>query len=581
MLRAPVISRLLASSWGQCQVRWSSAISKPVFHRGDQWDRRKHLAMVDENGTHTYGDISIKSRMVANALQAELGNRPERHKKISFLCGNNSSFVDAMWGIWRWGHVCVPLCKTHPTASLEYYVKDSDSLAVIATKDLVDKIMPFMRGSDKKLLLLEEILENVGQNVGSMSVDIFDDDIYDENDDALMIYTSGTTGSPKGVVLSHKNVINQINAMLDAWGWHHKDCILHVLPLHHTHGMINCLLCPLAVGAKIIMMPKFDAGKCWEILLNRNETSVNSEVDVFMAVPTIYAKLIQKYNEPEFQAKYDPEDVKQTILEKIRLTVCGSAALPTPILEEWKRISGHTLLERYGMTELGMVLSDPFEQEARKPGFVGNPMPGVQVRIVKPGTTDVLVMGDYDGTTILNAPDQTIVGELQVKGPSVFKCYHNRPEATKKEFTKDKWFKTGDTAEFVPSDGSDGYDGAYKILGRSNVDVIKTGGYKVGALDVERILLEHEAIHEVAVIGVEDLTWGQKVGAVVAFEEGVKAPDLSEIREWARDKLPSYSLPTVMKVMDKLPRNVMGQVNKKDLMKLAFPPDNSQETAAQ
>lgn len=187
-----------------------------------------------------------------------------------------------------------------------------------------------MRGSDRKLLLLEEILDNVhAQEVGKVSVDIFDDDIYDENNDAMLIYTSGTTGSPKGVVLSHRNIIHQINGMLDAWGWSEKDCILHVLPLHHTHGMINCLLCPLAVGAKILMLPKFDAGKVWEILLNRNETNVHSEVDVFMAVPTIYAKLIQKFQEPEFQAKYNAEDVKATIMEKIRLMVCGSAALPT------------------------------------------------------------------------------------------------------------------------------------------------------------------------------------------------------------------------------------------------------------
>ena len=167
------------------------------------------------------------------------------------------------------------------------------------------------------------------QETGQVSVDIFDDDIYNENDDAIVIYTSGTTGSPKGVVLSHRNLISQINGMLDAWGWSEKDCILHVLPLHHTHGMINCLLCPLAVGAKIIMLPKFDVTKVWDILLDRNETHVNSEVDVFMAVPTVYAKLIQKFNEPEFQSKYDAGDVKSAILEKLRLMVCGSAALPT------------------------------------------------------------------------------------------------------------------------------------------------------------------------------------------------------------------------------------------------------------
>ena len=121
-------------------MRWSSSISMPVFHRGDQWDRRKWVAMIDDTGSHTYGDISIKSRIVANALQRELGNNPEKHKKISFLCSNNSTFVDAMWGIWRWGHVAVPLCQAHPTSSLEYYVKDSKSSAVIATKGLVDKV---------------------------------------------------------------------------------------------------------------------------------------------------------------------------------------------------------------------------------------------------------------------------------------------------------------------------------------------------------------------------------------------------------------------------------------------------------
>jgi len=539
--------------------------------------------MVDEFGSHTYGEVSVKSRMVANALQAEFGNNPEKSKKISFLCGNNSKFLYSMWGIWRWGHVCVPLDKSQSIDSLEFTVKDSSSLAVIATKELVDRVHPFLKNSNTKLLLLEEILEGVGKKPGQKSVDIFDDGTYDENSDAMMIYTAGSQSSSKGVVLSHKNLISQINAMLDDWGWTHQDTILNVLPLHRTHGMLNCLLCPLAVGAKIIMMPKFNSQRCWEILLNRNETSPESDVNVFMSVPTVYAKLIQKFHEPEFKAMYDAADVKEAMLEKMRLMVSGSAALPIPIMEEWQEITGQLLLERYGKTELGMVLSDPLFPEARKRGMVGNPMPGVQVRIVEPGTNHVLAMGDHDGTTILTSEkDKQLTGELQVKGPSVFKRYHNHPKDTEKEFTKDKWYMTGDMVEFVPSDGSDGYDGAYKVLGSLNVDIIKTGGFRVSALDVEKLLLEHESIAEVCVVGVEDLTWGQKVGAVVSFEEGQAPLELNDLRDYLRDKLPNYSLPTILKVMDKLPRNVMGKINKKDLVKVAFPPEKTdQETAAQ
>lgn len=358
--------------------------------------------------------------------------------------------------------------------------------------------------------------------------------------------------------------------MLEAWNWCEQDCILHVLPLHHTHGMINCLLCPLAVNAKIIMLPKFDAKKVWEIFLDMDEESHNDDVSVFMAVPTIYAKLINEYH--NMGDKLDNIDIKQKIQSKIRLMVSGSAHMPDSVMEEWKKITGYTLLERYGMTELGMVLSDPFEQSARKPGFVGHPMPGVQVRIVKPGNDkEVMVMGDYDGTRVLNAPEKEIIGEMQVKGPAVFKEYYNRPEATKKEFTKDKWFKTRDTAEYVPSDGTDGYDGTFRILGRSNIDVISTGGYKVGALHVERILMEHPNIREVAVCGVDDLTWGQKVGAVVSLEDSTQTLKLEELRKWAKEKMPKYAMPSLLKTMDKLPRGVGGTVNKKELVEVAFP----------
>lgn len=255
--------------------------------------------------------------------------------------------------------------------------------------------------------------------------------------------------------------------------------------------------------------------------------------------------------------------------------VSGSAALPTQVLNHWQKISGHVLLERYGMTEIGMALTNSYEQDNRKPGHVGNPFPSVNVRLVKTGTDDqVIVEGDSESSTMhrdIHSSDkgEDIVGDLQVKSPSVFRCYYNKVEATKKEFTNDGWFKTGDTAQFVPSVNLNG-EGSFKILGRSSVDIIKSGGYKISALDVERILLEHPNIKDVAICGVEDLTYGQKVAAVIVINQTNVPLELTELRDWAKDKMPHYSMPTILKVMDELPRNAMGKVNKKELIKIAF-----------
>ena len=256
--------------------------------------------------------------------------------------------------------------------------------------------------------------------------------------------------------------------------------------------------------------------------------------------------------------------------------VSGSAALPTQVLDHWKKISGHTLLERYGMTEIGMALTNPYEEDMRLPGHVGNPFPTVRARLVKTGTNDQIIAGsDSEESTMhrditVTGTNEDIIGDLQIKGPSVFRCYYNREEATKKEFTNDGWFKTGDTAQFVPSKILSDTRGSYKILGRTSVDIIKSGGYKIGALDVERVLLEHPRIKDIAVCGVEDVTYGQKVGAVVVVDDNNIPLELSELRSWAEDKMPPYCMPTILKIMVELPRNVMGKVNKKELVKIAF-----------
>ncbi|MEX0842981.1 MAG: AMP-binding protein, partial [Gemmatimonadota bacterium] len=258
---------------------------------------------------------------------------------------------------------------------------------------------------------------------------------------ALMLYTSGTTGRPKGVVTTHANIEAQVRSLVEAWAWTQEDHILLVLPLHHVHGIVNVLSCALWSGARCTILAGFDAEETWREI-------ARGELTLFMAVPTIYARLLAAWE----QATPGDREVWSAGCRRMRLMVSGSAALPVSMLERWRDVSGHTLLERYGMTEIGMALSNPLRGE-RRPGFVGRPLPGVEVRLV----------GD-DGRP--PAPGEP--GEIQVRGPTVFGEYWRRPEETEASF-HDGWFSTGDMAVVE--------DGAYRILGRSSVDIIKTGGF--------------------------------------------------------------------------------------------------------
>jgi malonyl-CoA/methylmalonyl-CoA synthetase len=221
--------------------------------------------------------------------------------------------------------------------------------------------------------------------------------------------------------------------------------------------------------------------------------------------------------------------------------VSGSAALPIPVLEQWRELSGHTLLERYGMTEIGMGLSNPYRGE-KIPGSVGVPLPGVEVRLV-----------DDDGGELPHGTP----GEIQVKGPTVFLEYWDRPEDTDAAFTPDGWFRTGDTGVVE--------EGRYRILGRSSVDILKTGGEKVSALEIEEVLLGHEAISEAAVVGIDDEEWGQRVVAVLVAPGPVEG---EELRLWVKDRLAPHKVPKEFHFTDSLPRNAMGKTQKPEVVRL-------------
>jgi malonyl-CoA/methylmalonyl-CoA synthetase len=327
------------------------------------------------------------------------------------------------------------------------------------------------------------------------------------------------------VVTTHANNRAQVTSLVEAWEWTREDRILNVLPLHHIHGVVNVLTCALWSGATCEMLPRFDAKAVWDRMACGGPT-------LFMAVPTIYVKLIAAWE----AATPDERRVMSAGAARMRLMVSGSAALPVSTLEKWREITGHILLERYGMTEIGMALSNPLRGE-RRPGCVGTPLPGVELRL----------RGE-DGRP--PAPGES--GEIQVRGPGVFLEYWRKPEATVAAF-HEGWFRTGDVA-VVES-------GAYRLLGRSSVDIIKTGGYKVSALETEEVLRAHPKIAECAVVGSPDPEWGEKVCAAVVLK-GDSTLELDSLRAWCKERLAPYKVPTRMFVLNELPRNAMGKVLK-------------------
>uniref|UniRef100_A0A673UMY8 Acyl-CoA synthetase family member 3 n=1 Tax=Suricata suricatta TaxID=37032 RepID=A0A673UMY8_SURSU len=506
--------------------------SAPVFARALAFGDR--IALVDQHGSHTYKDLychSLRlSREVCQLLARPSGDLQE--ERVSFLCSNDVSYVVAQWASWMSGGVAVPLYRKHPQAELEYVIRDSRSAAVLAGQEHVELLGPVARRLGVPLLPLPPTVYGAAAEVpGEWGVP--ERDWRDRG--AMIIYTSGTTGRPKGVLSTHHNVRAMVTGLVHKWAWTKDDVILHVLPLHHMHGVVNKLLCPLWVGATCVMLPEFKAE-----LVSR--AGLQARLGLSIRGPGAF------------------------LCRERVLMVSGSAALPVPVLEKWQRVTGHTLLERYGMTEIGMALSNPLTG-ARVPGSVGTPLPGVEVRIVSenPKKDRCPYMLHADGNEMETRVTPGLAekeGELLVRGPSVFREYWDKPEETRNAFTPDGWFRTGDTAVFK--------DGTYWIRGRTSVDIIKSGGYKVSALEVERLLMAHPSIADVAVIGVPDMTWGQRVAAVVALQEG-HALSHRELKEWARGVLAPYAVPSELLLVEEVPRNQMGKVNKRDLVRRFYP----------
>ena len=488
-----------------------------LFARAETY--RDRTAVVASEDDFTYGDLLDASARIASHLLS--GAKDLRETRVAFLTPPGYEYVATQWGVWRAGGVAVPLCVVHPRPELEYVVRDSEAEIIVAHPDFADILRPIAQAAGARFVLTTEALAAEPHELPGV----------DESRRAMVLYTSGTTSRPKGVVTTHANTRAQVTSLVEAWEWMADDRILHVLPLHHIHGIINVLTCALHSGATCEIMPRFDAKVVWDRIAAGGLT-------LFMAVPTIYVKLIAAWEAAS------PEERSRTSAgcAAMRLMVSGSAALPVSTLERWKEITGHVLLERYGMTEIGMALSNPLRGE-RRPGYVGAPLPGVELRLIT-----------EDG----RPPEGGEPAEVQVRGPGVFIEYWRRPEATEIAF-RDGWFCTGDIATSE--------NGAYRILGRSSVDIIKTGGYKVSALEVEEVLRTHPGVAECAVVGARDPEWGERVCAALVLERGGEL-ELEPLRRWCKERLAPYKTPTRVLVLDELPRNAMGKVTKPEIAKL-------------
>ena len=477
---------------------------------------KERIALVSNGKEYSYAQLlNISGNVAANLLNS---GEDLYEARVAFLVPPSFEYTAVQWGIWRSGGIAVPLCVLHPLPSIQYVLDDTQASIVIAHSDYEQFLKPLEQVPGITIVLLNDVLAAATASLPNIS----------KERRAMILYTSGTTSKPKGVVTTHANIEAQITTLTEAWEWSNEDRILNILPLHHVHGIINIMSCALWSGACCEFLPKFDAESVWAAI-------ISGRLTLFMAVPTIYYKLIAFWEalDAEKQLAYSEG------ASKLRLMVSGSAALPVSVLERWQEITGQRLLERYGMTEIGMGLSNSYHGE-RRAGHVGLPLPGVEMRLVGEDNNEV-------------PPGHP--GEIQIKGPSVFKEYWGKEEATNKAFTKDGWFITGDIAQMN--------DGLYKILGRDSVDIIKSGGYKISALEIEDVLRKMEHIDDCAVVGLPNEEYGELVAACLVSQQ--KVLDFEDISRRLKEQLPLYKIPRKYILRRELPRNVLGKVTKNEL----------------
>lgn len=485
---------------------------------------RHQVAIQTPEQAYSWNDIEAMSGRVASllhALQLPPGSR------VAVQVEKSPMALMLYLGTIRAGLVYLPLNTAYKASEVEYFLTDAEPAVIVCDSknlswvtDLAQKTgTPHVHTLDAdgsgSLAAAAASASESFQTVQSQPVDL-----------AAILYTSGTTGRSKGAMLSHRNLSSNAQVLKEYWGWHSDDVLLHMLPIFHVHGLFVASHGALLAGAKMIWLPKLDIDQALAYL---------PESTVMMGVPTYYVRLLA-----------DPRFTRE-VCRNMRLFISGSAPLLHETFNEFKDRTGHTILERYGMSETIMLTSNPYEADAgeRLGGTVGRPLPGVAVRVVDENDQGVAV-----GT----------IGNVQVKGPNVFSGYWRMPEKTREEFTADGWFRTGDVGLF----GGEGVPEDYlTIVGRSK-DLIISGGYNVYPKEIELLIDALPGVNESAVIGVPDPDFGEAVVAVVVPKEGV-ALDADAMLAALKQDLANFKVPKRIYFVPELVRNTMGKVQKNAL----------------
>ena len=470
------------------------------------FDRYAGRVLVEEDGrAWTYGEIEQLSGRLAARLQS-LGVAPGER-----VLAQTEKSVEALvlyFATIRCGAIYLPLNVDYTEAELDYFARDATPVLAVC-RDGLEDLFARIGGGAMPVTTLAHLYAELPE-AGAAPVPRQPDDI------AAILYTSGTTGKPKGAMLTQENLASNGEMLIRFWRFTPEDRLIHALPIFHVHGLFVAVHCVVFSGASMVFLKKFDAGTV---------ISLMPVSTVLMGVPTFYIRLL---GDPAFT---------RDAAANMRLFISGSAPLSADIHRAFEARCGHRVLERYGMTETGMLTSNPYDGE-RRAGFVGPPLPGVSLRIADFETGRVLPQGE--------------VGIVEVKGANIFKGYWQMPEKTAAEFRPDGYFITGDMG-FIDADGY------VQLVGREK-DLIITGGLNVYPAEVEALLDDRPDIAEAAVIGVPHPDFGE---AVVAVVQPVGTLDPDAVRADLRKELAAFKVPKQVIVLDELPRNTMGKIQKK------------------
>jgi malonyl-CoA/methylmalonyl-CoA synthetase len=459
-------------------------------------------------GALTFGELDARSDRVARLL-SHRGFAPG--DRLGFFLPNCVEFIDLFLACVKLGVIVVPINVLYREREIGHIVADAEPKAVVSTRDL-QSLVP----AGTSVWVVDELIAAaLSQEAGPVRTAI------DGDDAAAIVYTSGTTGRSKGAILTHNNFAANTVNLLACWRITSDDRYLAVLPLFHVHGLGNGVHAWLASGCRMRLVERFDIKRAQVIFESFQPT-------LFFAVPTIYVRLLEL-----------DEGLARRIGAQIRLFVSGSAPLPAHVLEAFRHKFGHTILERYGMSETLMNISNPYEGE-RRPGSVGFPLPGVSIKLL-----------DSEGQPVRASE----VGEVYVRGPNVCAGYWRRPDATAEVFIND-WFRTGDLAERSP-------DGYYTLRGR-RTELIISGGFNIYPREIEEVLLEQPGVREAVVCGVPDELRGEVPVAYLVADDSL---DVTALDEVCRRSLASFKVPREFVRVESLPRNALGKVQKHLLRK--------------